>query len=394
MPKLQRHIQNGAVFADHLSNVRDLELLWAAIVTSLPTIVASPRGVGKAIQFDGSDDKIALGDISHLGTVKSVAIWVYLETTTEQIIDLDGGSTYIHASAGTITATGFTSPTIYVDGVVSSAITAAGWHFVVVTTGTAVSPTSVQFATDNTDFGNVRLNDCSLWTRALSATEIDQLYKGTLYDYMLNLVSAWELDDTALVQDIGWKGNGNDGTVNGNPTVAEGPAGGKSLDLDGSGDYVEMGSFTGHPDGAFTICGWVKPDALTGFDRLANNGWAADGGWLLSMDGGANDLDFFMQNDASVQKVTSLNTVAKIGEWQFVAGVYDGTNIQVFQDDTAPSTPVAVGAVTLLSTTPTIRLSQAATEVDGKMAKWKFFDAALTRAQLMDLYQRERRGLA
>ena len=69
---------------------------------------------------------------------KRVDLWVNLDTTTEDIIDLSATHS-IEVSGGTITATGFTSPTIYMNGVLTSTITASSFKLITVTTETGIT---------------------------------------------------------------------------------------------------------------------------------------------------------------------------------------------------------------------------------------------------------------
>uniref|UniRef100_A0A6M3J419 Putative lectin/glucanase superfamily protein n=1 Tax=viral metagenome TaxID=1070528 RepID=A0A6M3J419_9ZZZZ len=100
--------------------------------------------LGHALKFDGSTGYVDVGDTSQ--TAKTVAFWVKGATTTEDFMDLDGGTHTIEAAAGTITATGFDTPTIYVDGAAGTAFTADTWHRIVITTATG-------FAVSNLDIG-------------------------------------------------------------------------------------------------------------------------------------------------------------------------------------------------------------------------------------------------
>jgi len=90
--------------------------------------------LGDALVFDGVDDYVDIGNTGQ--TVKAVSFWLKASSTTEDIIDLDGGTHTIEVNAGTITATGFDTPTIYTNAVVSSALSANLWHFIAITTAT------------------------------------------------------------------------------------------------------------------------------------------------------------------------------------------------------------------------------------------------------------------
>ncbi|MEA3495203.1 MAG: hypothetical protein U9R42_04120, partial [Bacteroidota bacterium] len=88
------------------------------------------------LEFDGTNDYVDIGTGPTI--VKTVEFWVNPATTTEDCIDLNG-SEYIEISSGTLTANGFTSPTIYVNGAVSTSVSASVWQHVAVTTTTLIN---------------------------------------------------------------------------------------------------------------------------------------------------------------------------------------------------------------------------------------------------------------
>jgi hypothetical protein len=106
-------------------------------------------GSKSALSFDGASDYVTTGNIG--SDIKTVEFWVYPTSTTNYFVDLNG-SAYISASAGTVTATGFTSPTIYVNGAVSSTITANSWQHIAVTTATAINASSTNVGKISTNY--------------------------------------------------------------------------------------------------------------------------------------------------------------------------------------------------------------------------------------------------
>jgi len=98
------------------------------------TVKHESTPLGDSLVFDGVTGFVDVGSTGQ--TVKSVGFWVNPVTTTEDFMDLDGGTHTIEASGGTVTATGFASPTIYVDGIVGSTIVAGLWQYIFVTTAT------------------------------------------------------------------------------------------------------------------------------------------------------------------------------------------------------------------------------------------------------------------
>lgn len=132
-----------------------------------------PGKVGQAFNFDGVDDYITAGSVS--SAVNSVSFWIKATNTTKKILDLNGTAS-IEVSSGTITANNFTGATIYVNGAVSSTITANKWYFVTVTTGTAINASAVDIGRISSGYFSGAIDDVRMYNRALSAREVGQLY--------------------------------------------------------------------------------------------------------------------------------------------------------------------------------------------------------------------------
>ena len=127
------------------------------------------------------------------GTARqSVDFWVYPQTTTEYFVDLNG-SAYVWANAGTVTATGFTSPTIYVNGAVSSVVVAGQWQHIAVTTGTALNASAPKIGKTTTNFMEGNIDEARVLSRVLSADEIAETYRMGANHHLTRQVSAVDL---------------------------------------------------------------------------------------------------------------------------------------------------------------------------------------------------------
>lgn len=134
-----------------------------------------PGKLGQALSFDGVDDLVSLG--ASFNGVQSVAFWIKLATsTTQNILDLNG-TQKVTLSSGTLSADNFTSPTIYVDGVVSSTVSDFGWHHVVITTGTGINASAFDIGRANGSVLGGTLDDVRTYSRQLSGAEITRLYQ-------------------------------------------------------------------------------------------------------------------------------------------------------------------------------------------------------------------------
>lgn len=125
-----------------------------------------------AYKFNGSSDYITVPNISG---IKSVGFWAYPTATSNSYFQVAAGI-YISDTSGTLSATGFTSPSIYVDGVLSTTIRPNRWQFVVVTSGTAVNGSTMYIGRQNAGYLAGNQQEVSLWTKALSGQEIQAIY--------------------------------------------------------------------------------------------------------------------------------------------------------------------------------------------------------------------------
>lgn len=137
-------------------------------VSSVKTIL------GDALEFDGTTGYVAIGDTSQ--TVQTVAFWVKGTTTTEDFMDLDGGTHTIEVAAGTITATGFDTPTIYIDGNADTTFTADTWHRIVVTTATGFSVSNLNLGKE-TIYLEGKMTAPEMWSDEKSSAWVSADYK-------------------------------------------------------------------------------------------------------------------------------------------------------------------------------------------------------------------------
>ena len=111
-------------------------------------------------------------DADSIGTMKSICFWVKPDTNGENMINTDGGSHTITASSGTISAGGFSSPTIYVNGSASTTLTANTWQFIAVTTATGFSASDFKTYTDF----NGMIDEIMVYSSELSSAEVTKNY--------------------------------------------------------------------------------------------------------------------------------------------------------------------------------------------------------------------------
>ena len=130
---------------------------------ALGNTIANPLKRGAIRPSEGSFARIS--DDTSLDSVQTVWMEVYHDGTDGQVIDL--GTPSIDITSNVVSASGITAPTIYIDGVAGTAIT-AGYHKIAVTSATPF------------DCGPIDINDKPIglakgWQVELTASEISRI---------------------------------------------------------------------------------------------------------------------------------------------------------------------------------------------------------------------------
>ena len=165
-----RAIDKRCIFAETFNSFSSIERNGGT-VNGNPTL---DRGI---CSFDGTGDFID-GYPVIMG-VKAVVMRIKLNSTTEDIIDFDGGTHSIEANGGTLTATGLASPTFYVDGSATATIGTA-WSHVVITTATGFNATAIKIGQE-TDSLDGEIDYIKFYNDTLTAEEAELLYENNLY---------------------------------------------------------------------------------------------------------------------------------------------------------------------------------------------------------------------
>lgn len=211
---------------------------------------------GNASSYNGTTQY--LNTATAINGVKTVSFWAYTPDTTNYFINLINSSAYITSSSGTFTATGFTSPSIYVNGVLNGTISANTWTFITITTNTGINANA--FAVGLTNDGSnhyytntSKVDEVRLYNRALSPKEISDLY-----NWAPGPVGYWNFEEGSGTTANDTSGNGYNGTITG-ATYQSGKFG-KALNFNGSTDAV--GSISSI-SGIQTVSFWVNPSSTT-----------------------------------------------------------------------------------------------------------------------------------
>lgn len=128
---------------------------------------------GQAIRcVSASSQYVDFGDI---GTIRSVAFWILLDTATEKILQLSS-SVSIEASSGSISLTGFTAGNVYVDGIDTATIGSNAWHHVCIVDTSDITADAFEVGRFETSaYGDITICQIKAFSVSLAADEAEFL---------------------------------------------------------------------------------------------------------------------------------------------------------------------------------------------------------------------------
>jgi len=232
--------------------------------------------------------------------------------------------------------------TLYVDGVLDTGVPATGQinsssHKLLIGENAQARGRYFKGLMDEVRIYNVALNESSVVKAMQGIVEATTVP-----------LAHWKLDETSGTIASDSAGD-HDGTVKGNPLwLPDGGMLGGALQLDGDGDYVEIGD---HADfdltAQMTVSAWIQVDT---FDRQ----WHAivtkgDSAWRLHRYRANNTIGFHYTRPGTTYAAANGVRSVKDGEWHHVAGTCDGSVICLYIDGTldafsATSGPMATNS--------------------------------------------------
>ncbi len=265
---------------------------------------------------------------------------------------------------------------IYLDGsAVGTALSASG------TIGSGTQNCYLGTMTGSNDPFTGGIDEVSIWSRALSSDEIS--FMNTEYSAGRNPIQvdrklmeynfSTEVSGTA----VDTSGERNNGTITGGTYFKYGAGTGGGYEFDGN-DEIEVDGLHFNDTYAFTITGWIKPDAGT-YKTIAET----DCQFRMRMDNG-NNFICRMYNSACSATSNSPANLA-LDEWQWVGCRYNGTHISswvngTLQDTDSADKGEADGYLHLFVEPPT------ANYFDGEFSDFTVWNYALSDADMLANY--------
>jgi hypothetical protein len=365
--------------------------------------------------FDGSDDVVTLTPT--VSGVQTVTFWARPTTDTEYFLDLNG-SAYIQSSSGVLSATGFTSPTIYINSLPTNTISANRWSNVTITTTSALSASALKLGQISTNYYQGFIDDLKLYDVPLTSSQIQSLYispdtprgasaslggaaiaqNQSLSD---GLVGYWKMDENTGTSVYDSSGNNLTGSFSDLPIWGNGKTG-SALYFDGINDGIQISD---NPvlypqNGSWTMMVWAKPldsDQNNLFvGKIQNSSpyeqWAFGicGDFECSTDG-QQLVATMVQNGTSYRNVLTTSDISD-GNWHHYAIVADSNanNIYTFVDGALVSNSQDFGGSwpTVNNTDPlTFAEYAGGANYSGPLDEVRIYNRALSPSEIQQLYE-------
>ncbi len=134
--------------------------------------------VGQALEFDGTDDYVSVGNIG--SGIRTISFWMKGDSViSKKIINIDGTDQIETNGSGAITATSFPAATVYVNGAVGSTVAPGNWYHVVVTDTSGVSGTTFEIGRVGGSYFDGVLDDVRVYNYVMSLDEVRTLYRSS-----------------------------------------------------------------------------------------------------------------------------------------------------------------------------------------------------------------------
>ncbi len=304
---------------------------------------------------------------------------------------------------------------LYVDGVQEASVTKSNLG------NDIASVNSFYVGTERTlaVFFHGLIDDVRIYNRALSATEILNMYNGGIARVTgandRGLVGYWSMDDATGTAATDFSGSGNTGTLtnmSATPSVnwVNGYRG-RALNFDGSNDYVNIPSTTNLPtgQGARTISLWLNQRTrATGatigpFFSMLNGGSGQAFGLQLTSIAATNCINagsspnVFLFTDG----VNSNNNICVTGSqipslnaWHHIVFIFNGsTDFAYYLDGTSALTGTFGTTINTNTTGINIGVNSASSYYfDGLLDDVRIYNRALSAQEVQDLYNATKVG--
>ena len=392
---------------------------------------------GCALNFDGSNDYVALPVNSNYGAVGDVTVSMWIKPTdyvssNNYILDTrsNGGNSNgiaVYRNSQNVINFYIQTGTYPADPATTKSATvtmnAGVWiHIVAIRSGTAyrIYANGVQSGTDSAGTGstfslldvggrigtysngtgafvwNGSLDDVRIYNRALSPTEITALYNSgsaKIQTVSQGLVGSWQFSEGAGTSTRDTSPSGNTGTLTNfaltgttTSTWVQGRTGsGYALNFDGSDDYVDIPNSTLWDFGSnpMAVSMWVRFDSSKSSFLLMQKSGAGNGGFEFWWN--ANSLLFSF---SSITNAITKTWVPSLNTWHHVVYTRSGNVHTLYVNGASIGSTTTAGSVE--DVTGALRIGgrdvDGGYELDGSLDDVRVYNRALSLQEIRNLY--------
>ncbi len=204
------------------------------------------------------------------------------------------------------------------------------------------------FDVNSYDAGNLDRDTVYYWRVdeiCSGGTEVGDLWSfSTLGEPDFHLVGWWEFEEGTGTIAYDSSGNGNNGTLRGEPDWVSGKAGDYALEFDGLAsdgfmDSVKLSPITALEGNLVTVAGWIYASDFETYNTvLAQYNGSYDGYSLYTYN---NQPSFYIGGGSYLEAVSpeAINT----GQWYHLAGTNDGSSLKIYVDGIPKAEVSSVG---------------------------------------------------
>ena len=197
------------------------------------------------------------------------------------------------------------------------------------------------------------------------------------------LVGWWKLDESSGLTAADSSGNGNDGTLDASMNGDEWTTGvvGGALEFDGNDELIRVSGASLNITNEITLSVWVWHSAFRAgqYERYVE----VKGGIAIIRKNSDGRLQFYIKTDGTTRHLLVSDVLVE-GQWQHVAGTWDGTTQRLYLDGVEIDSQTPGGV--LDDPTGDVRINSSGTEyLNGLLDDCRIYNRALTAEEVAEL---------
>ena len=166
------------------------------------------------------------------------------------------------------------------------------------------------------------------------------------------------------------------------------PNNGGTWNFDGTDDYIDCGNSSVFNFTNTTISCWFRKSKDSLYKGLVDKGRDGYGAWSLNVDEIYSTATFKANISGTARAITALSAYDE-NAWTNVVGVFDGTNLMIYQNGVLSNSASYPGSMNTNSTSVRIGAANDGLYYNGEIANTKIYNRALSASEILQNYQAE-----